>query len=362
MAHQCVARVTRGECVCVKEPATRADVPQSPTLSAASTAISEPHHYQQPIIQKEPSRGVQGMTTESYQSQQDHSTHPISGRRQDSAVSKEGSTFAPPSEPGLSYSHRSPTYSHHSPSSSLAAQLITQPSAPAHSSAASIYPSPAPFDHVTSPVGHSNGHSDHSNTGNTRQQRYNVRFAANYTSANMPPVQRSRQSPPLPAATSPQETNGPPTPPDRPQSPSDLKIQEWLVGSKKKPDMNAQPISNPSDSAGEKCQWCHMMWKRQPLDESSTWAQQETARSIQDFAKATDKHISGLRQHARDNEVEYEKWKTHHSTGECVKHKPLPETNGYSNKRKSEVPHSDMPKVPKITHDNHGPTAPAIRP
>lgn len=369
--------------------------PYSPTNSATSTTSSEQHHYQQPRPQ---SAATQGATSEAYHHLQDaaHQQAPINSRRQDSAIShyrletsKDSSSFTPPSESDFSYPHQSPKdsfrqdsprlTSHYTPqssNSSLTAHLpATSPRLHEHvtpACAASVAASasdpsprsaalPLPPDHV-SPV--------------TRQQRYNVRFVTNYTSTNMPPTQRPRPSPPLPAIMAPAEPV---------QSPPVSRVEHVAPRAEQlTPRADRMPIPDaramilgqghkrlevPSQAGAERCPGCHEAYSP-PLP--TAWRQQPPAKDAMDYAKATAELLARNRENEKIAEDDYERWKQKHAScpvktpsdlGHDPHHLPINGiTHGLSNKRKSEQAHDDMTRSRRYPFDSHSTTAPPVRP
>jgi hypothetical protein len=363
---------------------TRAHVPYSPTNSAtsATSASGERHFYPPPTAAQGPTPGP---SFEGYPCSEDPAHQASnSARRQDSAIahhhyriesSKEGPPLAPPppSEPDAFYSHRSPTISR--PSTSPAPRSHHSSQSPAQVPS-NLHVSTRPEEHVTGSTATSHYQpaldpspkslssplpQDHPNTSNTRQQRYNVRFATNYTSENMPSVQRPRPSPPLPATAPAVETTRPlPSPQSEHVAPTiDPLVRSILMGTNPHPDAQSQAESEAQESKVERCPGCNEAWSRKPVH-ALEWGKQSPATSVHDLEKAQGDTVSRLRQLEKDNDEAFDLWKKKHS--QC----PVPPTapsrnvtsNGLSNKRKSEGPHPFR----KVTFDSHGPPAPLPQP
>jgi hypothetical protein len=367
---------------------TRAHVPYSPTDSATSpttAAATERHFYQHSSQSSGPTPGA---SFESYPSLDGAAHHaPNNTRRQDSAIahhhrlesSKEGPPFAPLSEPDVSYSHRSPTISR--PSTSPAPCSHHSSQSPAHVPS-SLHTSTRSDEHVTgqpasprfqpaqdpSPKSLSPPLSlDHSNTSNSniRQQRYNVRFAANYTSENMSPAHRPRPSSPLQTAAAATETNEslPSTQPERAASTIDPILQNILTGTSSHPDVQSQADYLAQELKVERCPGCNEAWSRPPVH-ASEWGSQSPATSVHDFEKAQGNVLSRLRKFEKENDEAFDQWKKKHSQCPIIPTAPPRSAapNAQSNKRKPEGLHSDITKLRRMNFDSNGPTAPLARP
>jgi hypothetical protein len=356
----------------------------SPTESTTSTTHSDRPYSQHSGIQQAP---VHPISAEAYQSLQEYSHPPPYGHRQDSAVfhqretSKDG-YFAPIADPYSSYPQRT---SRQSTSPGLAAYhlpLSSALSAPSAAPAYSVAPSARSHEHMsmlTAPALHHSREPASSNVpqippqDNPSRQRYNVRFAAPHTSANMPSA-RPRHSPPLPSApVIPAETTDSPSPPQEQgvhltveptsQAPSFHQASEELP----------PPEERVGESSVERCSRCFEPWIK-PLFDSSTWPQRSTATSSVDFAMAAENATLRMRQYKMDNEQKYELWKEKHrqcppnvndraSSAEMQRGRP---TNGQaqvheppkpaSNKRKATSPQGDYSKMRKILFDPPCPT------
>lgn len=377
---------------------SRANLSPSPTNSATSTTPSERHHYQQPSVQP---AATQGATSEGYHGLQDaaHSQAPINSRRQDSAIaqyrnetSKESSSFAP-SEPDVFYSRRSPNDRHLSDSPRLTSHFVPHSSGPS----ASHHPTTSPrfSEHVTpaatnyhetgiNPSSRSaaaTGAPDHASPGTTRQQRYNVRFAVNYSSTNMPPTQRPRPSSPLPAATMAHaepveslpvariESSPPPaedTAPRVERMPKPDAIS-MILGQRRSPAPSTSSVDVPVQSA-DRCPGCHDVYKAPPAPSMTEWSQQEPAKNAMDYAKATEGFFALQRENAKAAADDYQTWREKHTR--CPVPRGLPPThttsngatNGHSNKRKNDVPHDDTARPRRTTFDSHATSATPVRP
>jgi hypothetical protein len=319
---------------------------------------------------------------------------PMNSLRQDSAVvyhrpdtAKDSQSLPPLSEPNgayASYAHCSPNDSHRPASPALSYSTSSSSAPPSSTFFAAA--STTSHDHVTSPAAPAHSQpaldpspallSDHANIPNTRQQRYNVRFAANYTSANMPQVQRSRPSPPLPATAVPAEAPEPPRPVPVPTqqpapTPSLDRARQAIIGSSLGVDRPLRTTSEGQDSSVERCPRCHEAWSP-PLPAQSE-RKQSPATSAYEYAMATEQLYVQRRQDEKDADEAFALWKEKHR--HCTQ-KPAnsnsnpPSTkppnnaplNGNSHKRKSEVPHGDSSKMMRHDFDRHDASAPPVQP
>jgi hypothetical protein len=387
----------------------------SPTESATSTTPSDRHHYHQPTAQPAAFSFMPTAKSEAYQSLQDASPSeaPINARRQDSAISqqrfetsKDGLPFVPLSESNFPYSQQSPKDArpstspvHTSHAASQSSPLLPPPPPATHIASTSTWShehvdkSSAPLQSRTATDSsfrriNSSQTPDHTNSTNTRQ-RYNVRFAANHTPANMPAAQRSRHSPPMPAAPSPStevvESSTVPPLDEHVAPPIEPAIQA-ITRSLKHSDESLQSDARTSESSAERCPRCNETWSR-PLPSASEWGRVAPAESAKDLARASENFIAQMRQYGKDADQKYEQWKEKHSRCPIIDHRDSEsrlyglasqetshsnDPNGHTqgtghaqpstNKRKSEISHDEASKLQKVSHDAHATTAPLVRP
>jgi hypothetical protein len=217
----------------------------------------------------------------------------------------------------------------------------------------------------------------------TRQQRYNVRFAANYTSANMPPTQRPRPSPPLSTTTVPAEhVESPPItqvehpaphgehPASRNERMPIPDARAMILGQGQRrvevPSHSGTDLPTPS---AERCPGCCETYSP-PLP--TAWRQQPPAKDAMDYAKATAELFARKCENAKLAEDDYGRWKQKHAS--CLVQVPSDSghddnhstnsgaTNGLSNKRKSEQSHEDTARLRKYPFDSSTTSAPPVRP
>ena len=335
-----------------------------------------------------------------------NSQTPINARRQDSAIaqqrietSKEGMSLALSSEYNFAYSRRSPNHGYHSSSPGLGSCTISHSSTlPARNNTAT--PFSGSHERVGSPSAPAHSQSgpdlspkrmtpslppDHTNASHTRQQRYNVRFAANHTPANMPSAQRSQHSPPLATAPAPTEPIDSPSPPPAERLTPTIEPAIQAIARSLQHSEPLQPQGRGREISVERCPRCYEAWDR-PLPNLAEWDRDSPAESATGFNRANMNLVSQIQQHGKEADQLYEQWKEKHS------HCPR---NGYrdqgtspdyaastnpphnralyghsygsgqvhtSNKRKSEVLHGDTPKLRKVTFDAHTTAAPPVRP
>jgi hypothetical protein len=217
-----------------------------------------------------------------------------------------------------------------------------------------------------------------------RQQHYKVRFAAVYTSANMPTTaaQRSRHSPPRATSTEPVES--PVAPQDDYAEPMIEPTVQALTRSLKPSEESSQPDARGRQSSVERCPRCYEAWSK-PLMPTSEWRQDLPARSTTDFARTTDTLLARLRQYGRDTEEKYEQWKEKHSHCLSTDHRdsnfnkypaastemshslsstnpshPTAQSQFASNKRKIEGPHGNTSKLRKVLFSANPVTTPPL--
>ncbi|KAF1845994.1 uncharacterized protein K460DRAFT_406221 [Cucurbitaria berberidis CBS 394.84] len=412
-----------------QSPKPSCQVTPTDAREPSTTALDQPRYHHRELQPAGPPF-TSALTSEDCQSLQDAapSQRPINSQRQDSAISQqriEASTdtqsSASSSEFLSSYSHRSPNHSQHHPASPRPNSQPTTPSSPpllvaesctsqlpsqsrAQSAARghakppfqgnpvsmepakphdheAAFSSPTAIESATKTLGPS-ASSDQTNNSTTRQQRYNVRFIANYTSENMPPFQKPRPdpSPAVPAATENSE-------PEQSVTPS---IEPSMQTA---PPPNHQPTEDPShaqrrrDPSVERCPGCHEAWKR-PLPNTDSYRHSSPAENGNDLGRMSMNLIAKLQAHKKKADAMYEEWKWTHShcppqdydtrpPSEAATepqhdfHNPnrdgrLPDSKhaqAPSNKRKSDLAHdSGDQKVRKVTFEPQSTAAPPIRP
>lgn len=401
----------------------------SPTDLREPAAAPEQYH-QRELHPAGPSF-TPALTSPGYQPVQDPalSQSPINSQRQDSAISqqqmeafKDAQSTTTSSDLTFSCSRQSPNHSQQStsptprshpstPSPRLLAvdprstQATSQP--PAVSSTKShanslltpnyIFmeharphdqvpglPTPASVDPGTKVLGPSP--LDQPNPTTTRQQRYNVRFIANYTSENMPPSQKPRHdpSPAVPAASE----NGEPEPTAREQTitPSIEPSPQSAAPNNQPPEEQPQ-TQRRRDPSVERCPGCNEPWKR-PLPNADSYRQSSPAENSNELGRMSMNLIAQLQAHQKKADAMYDRWKWKHSHcvpqddydvsppspaitepqddsqstgGESVLRDSKPPQTP-SNKRKSEAPHDGDQKLRKVTFENQSAAAPPIRP
>lgn len=355
--------------------------------------------------------------------------------RQDSAIDQhrfEAANDAQLSKSNVSYSHQSPKDSQLQPSprlnsyqpapstlsyapadaphqsETLPSQAGAQHPARQHSkslSSAAPYSaaSPRPHEHSTErtvPLDMRNGADpkvnnagpsslpadfySHQNTNGTRQQRYNVRFAANYTSENMPPSQKPRNDPPTPntaptAITEPEQPRSSPAPITSTEEPA----ASTNNGTIHQAELQPRSIRETRDRGDrepsvERCSGCNEAWTRPIPDLDSRHI--SPAETNEEFRQIASNMIERLRRQNKMADAAYDEWKWRHS--HCVyrpaspystgsvddsarRTEPIPHAEGSTNgttdrKRKSEIPHElrSASKQQRVTGTS---PAPAVR-
>jgi len=156
----------------------------------------------------------------------------------------------------------------------------------------------------------------------TRQQRYSVRFAPNYSvtnylSANMTPTQKApRASPPVTPVSpeSPVGTVEPAKPPVE-QQPMAGPVEPSLVTRKDIRNMTEpaqdQPYQQCRSPSVERCMGCHEAWKR-PLPEFHKPTGINVTKTNNDLATSNMSIIEQLRAHGRNAEIMHDKWRERH--------------------------------------------------
>lgn len=380
--------------------------PLSTQTPAAARIYQEPTFRRQQLPKPDPALQLSALSSTVH----DASRSTVQAR-QDSAIDQhrfDTANDAQLSKINLSHSHQSPKDDQFQPSPTLTShqpappastsasaphqddtfprQVGTHPPTRQHSksisSGASYFvPSPRPHDHsteraslvdarnaidsrpnITGPASlpeHSYGHQ---NSHGTRQQRYNVRFAANYTSENMPPSQKSRNDPPTPTAVPAVVAE-----PEQPtSSPAPVTTTEEL------PAPTANGNSRPAESqtrttrdsrdrgerepSVERCLGCNEAWRRPIPDMDSN--KLSPAENNADYMRLASNMIERLRDQRKKADAAYDDWKWRHShcyrptspysTGsvddvsrrtEAISHREPSSNGNTTSKRKSEVAH-----------------------
>lgn len=219
----------------------------------------------------------------------------------------------------------------------------------------------------------------------TRQQRYNVRFAANYTSENMPPAQKPRNEPPtppsIPAAVAKIEqpkSSPPPTPA------ADEALVLVTNGHTRPSESHQRTTREARDRSDrepsvERCMGCNEAWRRPipDMDQDPLAPAENNA----DYMRLASNMIDRLRDQRKKADAAYEDWKWRHShcyrpmspnSTESVEDQTRrsdtalnaeASTNGnISNKRKSEVPHEPQSASKQRRMMSTSPAPPARKP
>jgi hypothetical protein len=372
---------------------------------------------------------------EAYSSLQDpaHSQSPMNVHRQDSAVTQQHlpkgtGTVAPASEPTSSYFNQTPSHAHHSsspgrsshpttPLSLLSPANITQPSNPAshpvgHALQRSYATSPATGTHIVADTSRVHEHlteggppltsTGHAHSGmvpplppdpihQTKQQRYNVRFAANHTPDNMPSSQKPKHDPPFTSPPVTESNGAQQTPKEQPVVPGpELAIQALTSNAQHPNEQSHAQVRNKDreDSMHATCD-CGHVWTR-PLPSSLPWSDdsQSKTKTTNDMARANTRMIMSLEQHGKEADASYKQWAKIHAN--CARtttdlHGPRPRSIPYveqlhsrpshrasqndtqveatTNKRKSELSHNEeTSKVRRVIVDPHTSNTPHTRP
>jgi hypothetical protein len=377
--------------------------------------------YQQPVLRRQhPSKADPALQQSALSSGVHSASHSTVQARQDSAIDQhrfETANDTQLSRSNISYSHQSPKDdtrhispkpSSYQPASSTPAyapsavphQGGTHPSQagahlPAHQHSKSLssgapYSEASPRSHEhsserTVPVDIRNGSDPRPNiTGpsslpeqfftqqnnfGTRQQRYNVRFAANYTSENMPPSQKPRNEPPTPP-TAPAVVAEPEQPRSSPILTSASAESPTPASNGSSRPIEPQPSRPTRESRDrgdrepsvERCVGCNEAWRR-PIPNMEDNDHIAPAQDNAEYMRLAGNLIDRLRNERKKADAAYEDWKWRHS--HCYR-QPSPystgsvddaskasaatpqtdgATNGHtpttstSNKRKSEIPH-----------------------
>lgn len=219
------------------------------------------------------------------------------------------------------------------------------------------------------------------NNFGTRQQRYNVRFAANYTSENMPPSQRPRNEPPTPpsAPATVAEIEEPRSSPI-PTSTTDETITS-MNGNNRQSEPHSRATRENRDRSErepsvERCVGCNQAWRR-PIPDMDQ-GPLAPAENNADYMRLASNMIDRLRDQRKKADAAYEDWKwrhshcyrpmSPHSTGstdeparrqDAVAPVEVSPIGNATNKRKSEVPHEvhSAPKQRRVTSTSPAPPA-----
>ncbi|KAF2133905.1 hypothetical protein P153DRAFT_392530 [Dothidotthia symphoricarpi CBS 119687] len=362
-----------------------------------------------------------------------HTQTPISAPRQDSAVLPSPDFTFSSSIRSPRSAHRQPSPRPHSHSSTHSSPTLTavilqshqtnSHSGPHHSqrnhstslSSTSQNPLPFPRTHEypgdqtavvdirpaaktmrpSSPHDHINGNNNNNTTAPVappaRQGRYNVRFAANYTSENMPSSQKHRQdaAPATPASAPTAASEPSPTSQEQPAPTEEPSIKLFNATLQSTDSQQSQSRQKEGESSVERCHGCNEAWRR-PLPNIEQFRRASPAETGHELSMTSHNLIAQLRDHRLKADAAYDQWKWHHS--HCIPREGyIPPTspssiaspddihskdtefvshNGnhtetLSNKRKSDIPHEeDQPttsKLRKVTFDSKS-TAPPVRP
>ncbi|KAJ4346288.1 hypothetical protein N0V95_005498 [Ascochyta clinopodiicola] len=270
--------------------------------------------------------------------------------------------YAPPAPPqGETHSNlqgaQHPARQHSKSLSSGLPYSAASPRAPEHRTERTI---PVDTRNASDPRLHNNGPSSppepfyghqnsNQNSNGTRQQRYNVRFAANYTSENMPPSQKSRNDPPTPNPTS-----AMPAEPEQPRSSPALvpTTEEYSTSTANGSIRHSEPTPRATRDARdardrgdrehsvERCSGCNEAWTRPIPDLDSRHI--SPAETGQEFGQITSNMIERLRKQNKMADAAYDEWKWRHSR--CTYRAPSPFSSGSvedAPRRTESVPHAE---------------------
>ena len=225
------------------------------------------------------------------------------------------------------------------------------------------------------------------NNFGTRQQRYNVRFATNYTSENMPSSQKPRNgspSPPIapPVTAEPEQPTSSPVP--APTSDETLAPSTKTNGSSRHSDAQPRPTREARDRSDrepsvERCVGCNEAWRR-PIPDMDQ-GPLAPAENNADYMRLASNMIDRLRDQRKRADAAYEEWKwrhshcyrpaSPHSTGsvdDAVRRTDLlPQSDGSANsqtmnKRKSEAPHEPQSASKQRRVTSTSPAPPVRKP
>jgi len=224
------------------------------------------------------------------------------------------------------------------------------------------------------------------NNFGTRQQRYNVRFATNYTSENMPSSQKPRNgshSPPIapPVVAEPEQ---PTSPVPIPTSDETLAPSTKANGSSRPTDAQPRPTREARDRSDrepsvERCVGCNEAWRR-PIPDMDQ-GPLAPAENNADYMRLASNMIDRLRDQRKRADAAYEEWKwrhshcyrpaSPHSTGSVEdaarRADPLPQSDGSANgqttnKRKSEALHDPQSASKQRRVTSTSPAPPVRKP
>jgi hypothetical protein len=192
----------------------------------------------------------------------------------------------------------------------------------------------------------------------------------------MPPTQRPRPSPPLPAAAMPPVERAESPPVARVESPAPRvddparRVERMpkpdaismILGQRRSPAPSVPSIEVPMQSP-DRCPGCHESYSA-PVPAS--WGEQKPAKNAMDFAKATEGFFALQRENAQVAADDYRMWKEKHTScsGGLSRDPPSTSngtTDGHSNKRKNDTPHEDTARSRRTAFDGHTPAHP-VRP
>lgn len=160
----------------------------------------------------------------------------------------------------------------------------------------------------------------HPNSNGTRQQRYNVRFAANYTSENMPPSQKPRNDPPTlttaPAAvTEPEQSRSSPAPVTSTEEPPALMTNGSTHHTEPLPrgtrDSRDRGDRGDREPSVERCPGCNEAWRRPIPDTDSQ--DLPPAQNNAEYMRLASNMIDRLRDQRKKADAAYDDWRWRHS-------------------------------------------------
>lgn len=338
---------------------------QRPPTTSTTAAPREPavRVYQEPTFRRQqvpkPDPALHYSTLSSAVHDPSHSTGQV---RQDSAIDQhrfEADDNVQLSKLNGSYSHQSPKHSERQPSprpdtyhpasaastyapvhqsENLPSQTDAQLPARQHSRSVSsngpyLAASPRSHEHSSERASVKNGVESRTNiTGpsslpeqfftqqnnfGTRQQRYNVRFAANYTSETMSSSQKPRNdSPPSPSpsatvvATNTEHATSSPIPiSTSEEEPVSTNGHTRSAESQPRPTRESRDRSDREPSV-ERCSGCNEAWRRPIPDMDQNLAPAETNA---DYMRLASNMIERLRAQNKKADAAYEDWKWRHS-------------------------------------------------
>ena len=364
-----------------------------------------------------------------------NASHSTVQARQDSAIDQhrfEASNDAQLSKPNVSYSHQSPKDSQRQPSPRLNSYQPAPAYAPvpaphqgeshpsqtgAHfparqhsksvSSGAPSAASPRSHEHGaerTVPIDitrsgpdtrpNNTGPSslpDHfygqSNNNGTRQQRYNVRFAANYTSENMPPSQKPRNDPPTPT-TAPAAVAEPEPEQSRSSPVPVTSTEETPAPVANGNTHHTEPLARATtrdsrdrdrEPSVERCPGCNEAWRRPIPDMDSDHV--PPAENNAEYMRLASNMIERLRNERKKADAAYDEWRwrhshcyrptSPHSTGSIedvyrradgIVQVERPPNGNASSKRKSEIPHEPRSASKQQRVSSNSPAPPVRQP